>query len=202
DEGYTAGSMTIHSSGGLLRIAAAEARRALLEMASEQLDAAPHELTIQDGVISVSYHPDRSISYAVLIGVKRFNRKVTGEAPLKRSEDYKIVGTSVQRVDIPAKLSGQPSFVQDVRVPGMLHGRIVYPPSPGAALVSLDENSVKDMPGLVKIVRRGNFLAVVAEREEQAIHAARQLKVEWRVRPPLPRMGKRAARHGGHTPPS
>src|SRR5262249_1279128 len=157
--GYTAGSMTIHSSGGLLRTAAAEARRGLLEMASDQLDAATNELIIRDGIISVSHHPDREIAYGALMGGKRFNRKVTGNAPLQRPEDYKVVGTAVQRVDIPPKLTGQPSFVQDVRVPGMLHGRVVYPPSAGAELMSVDDGSVNDIPGLVKIVRRGNFLA-------------------------------------------
>lgn len=188
DEGYTAGSMTIHTSGAALRLAAAEARRTLLDMASERLDAAPGELVLQDGVITVSYHADRMVSYAELMGGKRFDREVTGNAPLKSPETYRIVGTSVPRVDIPPKFTGQPSFIQDLRVPGMLHARVVRPPSANAQLLSIDENSVRGLPGLVKVVHRGNFIGVIAEREEQAIQAAKQLKVEWSETASLPRM--------------
>ncbi len=188
DEGYTAGSMTIQMGGSALRQAAAEARRALLDMASNQLDAAPDELVVRDAVVCVSHHPNRAITYAELMGGKSFNREVTGNAPLKRPEDYRLVGTSVPRVDIPQKLTGQPSFVQDLRMAGMLHGRVVRPPSAGATLVSLDESSVRDVRGLVKVVQRGNFVGVIAEREEQAIRAAQQLQVEWRETASLPRM--------------
>src|SRR6185436_18551478 len=104
DEGYTAGSMTIRMSGGKLRQAAAEARRILLEMASEQLDAAVEELIIRDGVIAVNHPPDRAVSYFELMGGKPFNREITGTAPLKRPEDYGIVGTSAARVDLPGKV--------------------------------------------------------------------------------------------------
>lgn len=188
DEGYTAGSVTISSSGDALRQAAAEARRALLEMASDRLDAAPDELVVRDGLVSVIHHPDRTVSYAELMGGKPFNREVTGSAPLKRAEAYRIVGTSVPRLDIPRKLTGQPSFIQDLRVPGMLHARLVRPPSPGTKLVSLDEHSVADVPGLVKIVHRGNFIGIITEREEQAILAANRLAVKWDESATLPRM--------------
>ncbi len=188
DEGYTAGSMTVHMGGAGLRQAAAEVRRALLEMASDRLDAAPNELTVRDGVISVTHHPDRTITYAELMGGKPFDRKVTGNAPLKCPEEYRVVGTSKPRVDIPQKVSGKPSFIQDLRVPGMLYGRVLYPPSAGATLVSVDESSVQDVPGLVKVVHRANFLGVIAEREEQAIRAAKQIKVEWRETAALPPM--------------
>jgi CO/xanthine dehydrogenase Mo-binding subunit len=188
DEGYTAGSMTVSSSGGALRQAAAEARRALLEMASEQLDARPDELVVQDGVVSVARRPDRRVTYADLMGGKPFNRQVTGSAPLKPAEEYHIVGHSTPRVDLPAKFTGQHTFIQDLTLPGMLHARLVRPPSVGAKLVSINHDSVKDAPGLVKVVQRGNFIGVVAEREEQAIQAARQLKVEWSETPSLPRM--------------
>lgn len=188
DEGYTAGSMSISSSGGMLRDAAAEARRAMLEMAAEQLDADTSELVIKDGVISVKGRPERSVTYAEVMGGKAFEREVTGSAPLKPPQDYRLVGTSVPRVDIPPKFTGQQSFVQDLSLPGMLHARLVRPPSPSAQLVSLDESSVKDGPGLVKVVRRGNFIGVVAEREEQAILAAQRLKVEWSETPSMPRM--------------
>jgi len=188
DEGYTAGSMTVSSSGSALRNAAAMARLTLLEMAAERLDAGPEELTVQDGLISVIQHPERKITYAELMGGKPFNREVTGDAPLKDSKAYTIVGTSTARADIPGKVAGQPSFIQDLRLPGMLHGRLVRPPSPAAEFISMDENSVAGIAGLVKVVQRGNFIGVVAEREEQAKLAAQQLKVEWREKASLPPM--------------
>ncbi len=188
DEGYTAGSMTINSSGGALRQAAAEARRTLLAMASDRLDAGLDELVVREGVISVVQHADRSITYAELMGGKPFNRTVTGSAPLKPPEAYHIVGTSTQRVDIPGKFTGQPSFIQDLRLPGMLHARLVRPPGPGAKLISMDESSIKDVPGLVKVVQRGNFIGVIAEREEQAVLAAKQLKVQWHETATFPPM--------------
>src|SRR5581483_3218511 len=157
DEGYTAGSMTIEMGGGNLRNAAAEARRAILEAASDALDAAFDELTISDGSITVRTHPDRTISLAQLMGGKKFNRRVTGEAPHKSPEEYRVVGTSARRVDLMPKFTGQPSYIQDVRVSGMLHGRVVRPPHIGAQLVSLDENSIAHLPGIVKIFRQGNF---------------------------------------------
>lgn len=179
DEGYTAGSMTVERGGDALRQAAAEARAALLEMASERLDAAPQDLVMRDGVIADRHHPDRTVSYAGLMGGKRFEREITGNAPLKPADQYRVVGTSAPRVDLPAKVTGQPVFVQDLRLPGMLHGRVVRPPSPGAQLASLAEASVADVPG-VRIVRLGHFVGVVAPREEHAARAAQQLKVEWR----------------------
>jgi nicotinate dehydrogenase subunit B len=188
DEGYTAGSMTISSSGTALRQAAAEARRAMFEMASEQLDANLDELSIQDGVITVAHDPKRLVTYAELMGGKLFNLPVTDQAPLKPPESYRIVGTSTPREDLPRKVTGQASFIQDLKVPGMVHARLVRPPSPAAKLVAMDESSVKDIPGLVKVVQRGNFIGVVAEREEQAIQAAKELKVEWQETAVYPRM--------------
>src|SRR5262245_55549271 len=120
DEGITAGSQTISAGGSKLRRAAAEARRALLDMASHCLDALTDELVVRDGTIAVSHHPDQSVTYAELMGVKRFQREVSETVPLKRPEAYRLVGTSVPRVDIPQKATGQPSFVQDIRIAGML----------------------------------------------------------------------------------
>jgi CO/xanthine dehydrogenase Mo-binding subunit len=176
DEGYTAGSTTIQFGGFVLRQASAEARLALLEMASDRLDAAIGELIVQDGVISVSHHPSRTITYAELLGGKKFRRRITLKAPLKRPEEYRIVGRPIPRVDLPRKITGAASFVHDVRLPGMLHARVVRPPSPSAKLVSLDESSV---PG-VQVIRLGNFVGVIAEREERAVRAAQQIKATWR----------------------
>ncbi len=184
NEGYTAGSKTIENGGFALRQASAEARQVILEMASDRLDAAQEELVVRDGVISVSHHPSRSITYAELIGGKRFHRQITGNARLKRPEEYRVVGKSIPRVDLPRKFTGAPSFVHDLRVPNMLHGRVVRPPSLGAQLLSLDENSVHD----ARVVRLGNFVGVVAEREEQAVRAAKQIRIEWRETKRFPRM--------------
>lgn len=186
DEGITAGSMTIRVSGSNLRKASAEARLALLELASDELDAAVAELNVRDGIIEVRADPERAISYAALMGGKKFNRPVTGTAPVKNPADYHIVGTAAPRVDLPAKVKGEASFVHDLHLPGLLHGRLVRPPSPAAKFTSLDESSVQLISGLVKIIQHGNFIGVVAEREEQAIAAAKQLKVEWQVEDALP----------------
>ncbi len=183
DEGYTAGSTTIQFGGFALRHASAEARQALLDLASDRLDAATEELNVRDGVISVSHHPDRTITYAELLGGKKFERRITLKAPLKRPAEYRIVGQPIPRVDLPRKIGGAASFVHDVRLPEMLHARVVRPPSPGAKLVSLDEDSVSD----VRVVRLGNFVAVVAEREEQAVRAAQRLKLTWRAATHWPR---------------
>ncbi len=186
DEGITAGSTTIKFGGFALRHASAEARRALLEMASNRLDAAVDELIVRDGVITVSHHPAQTLTYAELMGGKRFNRAITLHAPLKPPAEYRVVGKPAPRVDLPLKFTGAPSFVHNVRVPGMLHARVVRPPSAGAELVSIDETSVPD----ARVVRLGNFIGVAAEREEQAVHAAKQLQVKWRETARLPKMEK------------
>jgi CO/xanthine dehydrogenase Mo-binding subunit len=188
DEGYTAGSMTILTSGASLREAAAEARRILLELAAQALSAAPRDLAVQDGSIFVTGRPEQRVSYAELMGGKLFNRQVPEQVEVRRRADYRIVGTSVPRQDLPGKVVGQPSFVHDFTLPGMLHARLVRPPSLGATLVSLEEGSVQDLSGPVQVVRRGNFVGVLAEREELAVQAAKRLKVEWREAPSLPAM--------------
>ncbi len=184
DEGYTAGSKTIETSGMILRRAAATARAALLEMAASELNATPDELTVRDGVITLRDQPGPRVSYAGLMAGGRFDRDISDTAPLKRPEDYRLVGTSAPRLDLPAKFTGQPSFVQDLRLPGMLHARLVRPPRPGATLLSLDDSAI----GGARVVRLGDFVAVVAEREEVAIRAARDLRVTWSEGPALPAM--------------
>ena len=188
DEGYTAGSMTISGSGTALRQAAAEARRALLKMASKRLDAATKDLGIRAGAIFVARRPGHSLTYAELMGGKRFELRVTDRAPLKSPDDYQIVGTSTPREDLPAKVAGRPSFIQDFKLPGMLHARLVRPPNPASRLLALHLDSVKNIPGLVKVVRLGNFVGVVARQEHQAILAAKQLKVDWEENAAFPRM--------------
>src|SRR5207237_10869038 len=112
----------------------------------------------------------------------------TGQAKVKPVQDLKIVGKSPQRYDIPAKVDGSLTWAVDMKVPGMVHARNVRPPVAGAKLTSIDESSVRGLPGFVKVVSKGNYVAVVCEREEQAIKAAKQLKVTWQkpATPPLP----------------
>ncbi|MDQ2785875.1 MAG: molybdopterin-dependent oxidoreductase [Chloroflexota bacterium] len=188
DEGYTAGSATIQSSGVVLRQASAEARQALLSLAADRLGVPAAQLAVKDGVVSVQSDPTKNVTYASLIGNQRFNRKVSGKAPLKNPDQYTVVGTPVPRVDIVPKITGGAAYVQDFSVPGMLHGRVVRPAGVGATLQNLDEGSVANLPGIVKVVRNGNFVGIVTEREEQAINAARQLKVTWQTATNLPKM--------------
>jgi nicotinate dehydrogenase subunit B len=182
DEGYTAGSMTIRMGGTALRNAAAEARLALLEQAAARLGAAIGDLAVSDGVISVRGEPARAISYAELQGGRPFNRAISGKAPTKRPAEYQIVGTSAPRRDLLAKFTGAPSFVHDLRLPGMLHGRVVRARRAGAAVLAVDDRAVSD----ARVVRIGDFIGVVAEREIDAIRAADQLKVTWAETAPLP----------------
>jgi CO/xanthine dehydrogenase Mo-binding subunit len=175
DEGYTAGSMTIQMGGAQLRNAAAEARQALLERAAEYLGTPVEQLEIHEGVVCVQGAAERQVGYGELQGGRLFNRTVSGIAPVKRPAGYQVVGTSARRVDLAGKFTGAPSFVHDLRRPGMLHGRVVRSRADGARLLAIDASAVHD----AQVVRLGNFVGVVAEREEQAIKATTQLKVTW-----------------------
>src|SRR5439155_5378817 len=115
---------------------------------------------------------------------------VDPNAPVKNPKDYKIVGQSIARVDIPGKVTGAFTYMQDFRVPGMLHGRVVRPPSVGSKLESVDEGSIRNIAGIVKVVREGDFLAVVAENEWAAIKGARDLKATWSKWEGLPEQAK------------
>ena len=187
DQGGSGGSDALQTDGYPMRRVAAEARRVLLEMASARLGVPVAQLAVSDGVVSVTADPSKRVTYGELIGGRKFNTTLTGsninattgQARLKDVNQFKIVGQSPQRYDIPAKVDGSLKWAVDAKVPGMLHARNVKPPVAGAKLVSIDESSVKNVPGLVKVVSKGNYVAVVCEREEQAIQAARQLKVNW-----------------------
>ena len=181
DQGPTVGSKSIHLGGPQLRQAAAAARAVLLELAADKLGAPASDLTVKDGIVLARGDQPRAISYGGLIGGKPFNRLVSGTGTPKSPDAYRLVGTSARRTDIPGKLAGRHVYVHDVRMPGMLHGRVVRPSPVGATLVRVDESSVAGVPGLVKVVTQGNFVGVVAQREEQAIRAARELKVEWQA---------------------
>lgn len=178
DQGKTWGSVTIQIGGIQLRQAAATARSALLDEAAKRLKADKADLVVTDGAISVKGQ-GRKVTYAEIIGGKNFSLKLDEKAPQKKPADYKIVGKPVKRVDIPDKVTGRFTYAHDFKLPNMLHARVVRPPAMGATLESVDEGSVKNIPGFVQLVRQGNFLAVVARNEWASIKAARQLKASW-----------------------
>ncbi len=173
DEGVTSGSRSIEDSGAAIRAACAEAREILIHMAAEQLDWSFDELSVQDGVI---YAPGmRTVSYAELAGAVDLRRAATGKVAPAPARAHRIVGKPVQRRDIPGKVTGQPMFVQDIRLPRMLHGRVVRPPRYHGILDKFDERGARALPGVVAVVRDGSFLGVIAEREEQAVGAREHL---------------------------
>jgi nicotinate dehydrogenase subunit B len=190
DQGPTWGSLTIQVAGVQLRQAAATARKALLDFAAQRFGVPLSALEVKDGVVRAKSDATKNVPYGQLIGDGQFRLKVDSKAPLKDPAGYTVVGTSVPRRDIPAKVTGEFTYMHDFRVPGMLHGRVVRPPAIGAALRSVDENSVKDVKGLVRVVRMGNFLGVVASTEWAAIKAARTLRATWSPWQGLPEMDK------------
>ena len=195
DQGTTSASYTIQKEAIPMRHAAADARQMLLKLASDRLGIPVSDLRAANGIIT-SGRAGKSISYGELIGDKRFEARVSGRARTKKPSEYTLVGKPVPRVDIPAKATGRFAFVHDVRRPGMLHGRVIRPPATGsetaigAMLVSVDPSSISHVPGVVKVVRLGDFLGVVAEREENAIRAMRELKAEWKPWSAMPDFAK------------
>jgi nicotinate dehydrogenase subunit B len=189
DQGKTWASITIQVAGIQLRQAAAAARAALIDDAAKTLGVPAAQLAVADGVISGE---GKKVTYAQLIGGKSFSIKLDPKQPVKEKDpkDYKLVGKSVARLDIPDKLTGKFTYIQDFRLPGMLHGRVVRPPAIGAKLDSVDESSIKDLPGIVKVVRDGDFLGVVAANEWAAIRGARELKATWSRAETLPDQAK------------
>lgn len=190
DQGPTWGSLSIQIGGVQIRQAAATARQALLAQAAKRLGVPAGDLEVKYGVVRAKYDHTRSTSYPELIGDREFRMKVDRNAPLKAPAYYEVVGQSVPRVDIPAKVTGEWTYMQDFRLPGMLHARVVRPPAIGATLQSVDESSVRGIKGLQKVVRVGSFLAVVADTEWGAIKAAERLKATWSSWEGLPDMDK------------
>jgi nicotinate dehydrogenase subunit B len=189
DQGTTWGSLTIQLGGMQLRNAAATAKAALVEEAAKRLNTTADKITVVDGVATDG---SKKLTYAQLIGGKSFSLKLDHTKPAKAKDpkDYKLVGKPVARVDIPEKVTGQFTYMQDFRVPGMLHGRVIRPPAMGAKLENVDEGSIKNIAGVVKVVRDGNFLGVVASNEWAAIKAARELKATWSKAETLPDQAK------------
>ncbi|WP_426440408.1 molybdopterin cofactor-binding domain-containing protein [Bradyrhizobium genosp. P] len=171
DEQYTFGSQSVEQGGSAIRAASAQARGILLAAAARRFGVRPEDLQIKAGVIAspdgkrATFWDVASADPGLLKG------DITGAAPPKKPSDYSIVGKSIHRIDLPGKLTGAPSYIQDMRLPGMVFARVVRPPRYGAKLLSIDEAAVRSLPGVVAVVRDGNFLAVAAKREEQAIAA-------------------------------
>ena len=187
NQGGTYSSASINRGGPQVRTAAAEARLALLKLAAAKWNAPQEQLTVSKGVVTDA---GKSVTYGELVGDQPFHVAFTGSAPVKQPAQYKIVGTSFPRNDTPAKVSAQYTYMQYVRVPGMLHGRVVRPRGQrmygaGAKITAVDEGSIKTIPG-ARVVRKGDFLGVVAENEWDAIRAAQQLNVVWETPPARP----------------
>jgi CO/xanthine dehydrogenase Mo-binding subunit len=189
DQGTTWGSLTIQIGGMQIRNAAATARDALMGEAAQRLGVRREDLTVADGVISGG---GKRATYGELIGGKQFSLKLDHQKPArpKDPKDYKVVGKSVPRVDIPDKVTGKFTYMQDFRVPGMLHGRVVRPPALGAKLESVDDGSIKGIAGIIKVVREGDFLGIVAGTEWAAIKGARDIKATWSRAENLPEPAK------------
>ncbi len=189
DQGKTWGSLTIQVGGMQLRNAAATAKGALIDEAAKRLGVKKDDLRVADGVVTAG---GKRTTYAELIGGRSFSLQLDHSKPAqpKDPRTHKIVGKPVPRVDIPDKMTGRFTYIQDLRVPGMLHGRVVRPPALGAMLESVDEGSIKNVAGLVKVVREGNFLGVVARSEWGAIKAAEQIKATWSKWEGLPEQQK------------
>jgi nicotinate dehydrogenase subunit B len=190
NQGGASGSTGVQDGGKQMRMAAAEARRVLVAMAADKLGVAPEQLTVTDGVVQSSADAEKKISYADLVGGQFFNVHLDwngkygnplyapGKAKPKDPKDHKVVGLPIKRDDVAPKVFAQTDFVTDIKVPGMIHGRVIRPPVAGAVPVQVDESSIANIPS-AKVVWDKAFLGVVADKEWDAIRAMRQLQIEW-----------------------
>jgi len=192
DQAYTSGSQShpANFNHANLAQAAATAREALLNMAAQQWGVSVEQLAATAGVIGVQSDPSKKISYGQLIGGKKLNLTLDKNAKRKPASEWTVLGQPVGRPDMAAMATGQFEYVHNLRLPGMLHGRVVRPPAVGATLIDVDEDSVKGLPGFVKVVVRKNFVGVVAEKPWQAIQAAEKLKVNWTAGTGLPKQSE------------
>ena len=177
NQGATAGSYGIARGGAQIRQAAATARQVLVTQAARRLGKPAGDLEVADGVVRTK-DASASVSYGDLVGDRAFGVKIDPKAPLKSPEHFRFIGKSLRRPDIPSKVTGLHRYVHDLVLPGMLHARVIRPPAHGATLVSVDETSIGSIAG-ARVVRMQSFLAVVAEREWDAVRAARTLQATW-----------------------
>ena len=181
DQGTTSGQQShpTNFNHTNLALAGATARQALIRLASDKIGAPASDLVARDGVVALKSDASRSLAYGDLIGGQRFNLQLDRAAARKHPREWTVLGTPVPRVDMRDMVTGQFEFVHNVKVAGMLHGRVVRPPEVGATVGSVDEGSIRDLPGVVKVVVKGNFVGVVAQKPWQAMQAAERLKVTW-----------------------
>ncbi len=195
NEGVTSGSLSIQDSGTALRFASAEARDLLLQAAAAKLNVLATELKVDDGTVSSA--SGARATYWELAGDDLLKREATAKARPKPATQHRVIGRDIQRRDIPDKVTGGESYLQDIRMPDMVFGRVVRPPSPGARLLSVGAATARRMPGVVAVVRDGDFLAVAALREEQAIAAMLALRksAKWKESAQLPPSGAALFEH-------
>ena len=173
NEGFTAGSHSMQDSGTAIMHAAAQVRALLTQAAATEWSLPAEQLTVAEGQV---HAPDgRALNYGSLAAKLDLHIEAHPTSPLRDPAAYRVMNTPLPRLDIPAKLTGGPAYVQDLRLPGMLHARILRQPSPGAVLGPLDTAAIERAPGIVAVLRRGDWLAVVAEQEWPAIKAERAL---------------------------
>lgn len=186
DQWITGANLTIAQGGTELRRACATARAALLQRAADRLGVPAAELATREGAVLVTADPAKKLGYAELVAGQPLALKVDEKVVLKKHADFKVIGQSIRRVDIPAKVTGEFTYVHDFRLPGMLHARVLRPDDLGAPLQSFDDGAARKVAGFVRTVRRGDFLAVVAKNEWAAIKAMRAMKVRWGAGTGLP----------------
>jgi isoquinoline 1-oxidoreductase len=177
----TVGSQSMRSTGPLVRQAAAEMRQWLLELGSQQLGVGTDSLTMANGVVAVADQPTRSVTFAALAAGKGSGRQMSGQESLKSPDQFTIIGTDVPRVDVPAKVTGEMKYGYDTTVPGMLHGKIVRPPTVGASLQSVDFSQARDMPGVVGVFQDGAFAGLAARTHDQAQAAIQAVQGTWQA---------------------
>lgn len=187
NEGYTSGSNSMKDSGTAVQHAAAQVRALLIAEAARRLELPAETLTTKDGAVIAPN--GRRLIYGELVAGEMLHVQAEAKSKLKDPANYQVMGQAIQRVDIPAKVTGGAAYVQDMRLSGMVHARLVRPPGYGAELIALDTAAVEKMPGVVKIVRDGNFLAVVAAKEYQAVKAMQALSsaAKWKETAQLPK---------------
>lgn len=193
-QGGTAASETIQVYAAPLRCAAAQARAMLVSLAADHFGVDPATLATENGRVIISGEPERGIRFAALVAGRIVAAELDETVSVKPREHYRIVGSATPRVDIPAKTFGESVFVHDLRLPGMVHGRVIRPPYAGRdsgafvgrSLISVDRASIAHIPGIIDIVVVHDFVGVVAEREEQAEAAARELRIDWGAFGPQP----------------
>lgn len=192
DQGTTSGAQShpTNFNDGALALAGATARQALLQMAATRLGAPVDQLAVKDGVVSLKSDASRKVTYADLVGGKKFNLTLDRNAKRKNPGEWTVLGTPVPRIEIPAMATGEFEYVHNLRLPGMLYGQVVRPPAVGATVIGVDESSVKDLPGVIKVVVKKNFIGVVTEKPWQAIQTANKLKVTWSPGSGLPKQNE------------